>query len=295
LIFFVWVLFAYSAAAYGQIFSSNVLSSPIIIIFMGPPVLVAFAAGIWGEWLLAGKSAEYSIWGAGKAWYRRFLFAAFIVFTYLITDPLASFHGLSFWNNASRLGFPLPVIVEEAVVATGFLVALSIFAVHIFRILAFIWDRLILWWDQAFSIALGMRVTGSYLVRPKMTVEYPERTLDLPSYFRGRHELAADEEGNMLCTACLACERVCPDRLIVVNSVRNPETKKLELVGFLCDESRCCFCGLCEDVCPNGAIRLTNTYDYSAYDRSELVLDLYDEFYKKHRKMSPGEREARDT
>jgi len=145
------------------------------------------------------------------------------------------------------------------------------------------------WWDYAVSLAIGMKITLIHLFRPNFTFYYPEQEREIPDYFRGKHVLDFDENGEHLCISCKACERICPDRLILISFVKNPETKKLELTGFLLDNSRCSFCGLCEDVCPTGAIRHTDEFAYSVEDRGELILDLL----KEYRERSAPLREKR--
>jgi NADH-quinone oxidoreductase subunit I len=136
-------------------------------------------------------------------------------------------------------------------------------------------------WNFAVSIPQGLAVSLTCFLRPNVCVEYPEYRDELPENFRGRHMLKADEQGVHKCIACRACERVCPDRLILISAVRNPESRKLELTGFLLDNSRCCFCGLCEDACPTDAIKHTPEYEYSCYERNELVIDIFGEYLER--------------
>ena len=135
------------------------------------------------------------------------------------------------------------------------------------------------------SILLGMKITGLHFFRPRLTELFPEQKPDISPTFRGRHMLAFDENGEHLCIACKACEKICPDRLIVIESVRNPETKKFVLTGFILDNSRCSFCGLCEDVCPTGALRHTPQFEYSAFTRNDLVIDIFGEWIDKTREQ----------
>src|SRR5207247_1785888 len=77
--------------------------------------------------------------------------------------------------------------------------------------------------DAALTIADGMAVTASHLVRKPFTVQYPDR---LPAGvrvqdtlpFRYRGMLEADLE---ICTACLACERACPITCIVMAATKD--------------------------------------------------------------------------
>ena len=54
-----------------------------------------------------------------------------------------------------------------------------------------------------------------------------------------------------MCIACDLCALACPEHLIVVSSERNEKTRRKELTNFTYDLSRCMFCGLCEDACPD--------------------------------------------
>ena len=42
----------------------------------------------------------------------------------------------------------------------------------------------------------------------------------------------------------------CPEQSIIVNSIRNPETRRKELTEFTYDLSRCMFCGLSRGCLP---------------------------------------------
>ncbi len=43
---------------------------------------------------------------------------------------------------------------------------------------------------------------------------------------------------------------------------------------FDVDLSKCLFCGLCEETCPEGCIVLDPVYDYSSYSRDGLYLTI---------------------
>jgi len=55
------------------------------------------------------------------------------------------------------------------------------------------------------ALLQGMMVTGSWLFKPNMTVQYPKEKLNTPERFRGT--LTFDKE---TCTACNLCVKACP-------------------------------------------------------------------------------------
>ena len=106
------------------------------------------------------------------------------------------------------------------------------------------------------------------------TEQYPAERPQVAERYRGAPRLNINPETNQtLCIACDLCSVACPENLIVVSSVRNPETRRKELTNFTYDTSRCMFCGLCEDACPVDALELTQDFELASYTREGAIWD----------------------
>ncbi len=107
-----------------------------------------------------------------------------------------------------------------------------------------------------------------------VTEQYPAQRPKVAERYRGAPRLNINpENGETLCISCDLCALACPEKLIVVGWVRNPETKRKDLVNFTYDTSRCMFCGLCEDACPVDALELTQDFEMATYTREGQVWD----------------------
>jgi NADH-quinone oxidoreductase subunit I len=253
-----------------------------LAISAGVPLILAAIVLVRFYWWFSVYLSHTSHWGRDLGWPRYFWFAALVIATFVYVDPLDNItRNIA---NAMRVnqfviyGIPEfnPVQVMFKLAGLLLLLLLSFHYLKEAAIAAWNWTKDA--WEMAVSFPQGLSISLQNFLRPNICVEYPEHKDTLPEHFRGRHILASDANGKHLCIACRACERVCPDRLILISAVRNPETKKQELTGFLLDNSRCCYCALCEDSCPTDAVRHTPNCEYSCYDRSELVLDLFGEY-----------------
>ncbi len=121
----------------------------------------------------------------------------------------------------------------------------------------------------------GMKLTfKSQAPKYIYTEQYPAEQPKVSERFRGAPRLNIHpENGETLCISCDLCAIACPENLIKVISVRNPQTRRKDLVQFTYDLSRCMFCGLCEDACPVDALELTQDFELASYSRHGQIWD----------------------
>ena len=134
-----------------------------------------------------------------------------------------------------------------------------------------------------YSLLQGMQVTGKELVTKKVTEQYPENRNHLlheggiPERFRASLEFIYDDEGYHKCIACKSCERNCPNGTIqvITKMVDLPNgKKKMKLDRYMYDLGSCTFCNLCVLTCPTAAIRFSNDFEQSTFEREALVKQL---------------------
>jgi NADH-quinone oxidoreductase subunit I len=137
------------------------------------------------------------------------------------------------------------------------------------------------------TLLTGLGVTWREFFTKKSTEQYPENretTLHVAARHRGRLVMNRNENGEVKCVACTMCEKACPNGTIKIVSemVTDPETgrKKRSLIDYQYDLGDCMFCELCVNACNFDAIKFTNDFENSVFDRDKLVLHLNKEQYK---------------
>jgi len=128
------------------------------------------------------------------------------------------------------------------------------------------------------GVAKGMLTTISHLVKPPVTIQYPEERLDMPIWTRGRPRLIYELlTGELRCTACGACALACPVDVIKIEQHPSPIKGKI-LDRFDIDMAGCIECALCVEACPFRAITMAPDFEMAAtYDRAvDLVYDMYE-------------------
>lgn len=121
----------------------------------------------------------------------------------------------------------------------------------------------------------GLKVTFKYQNPNQVyTEQYPLERPAIAERYRGLPRLNVNPDtGETLCIACNLCATACPEHLIVVQSERNPVTKRKEMTSFSYDVSRCMFCGLCVEACSTDCLELSQDYEMALYSRDGLVFD----------------------
>lgn len=122
--------------------------------------------------------------------------------------------------------------------------------------------------SYAASFIRGLAVTGKYLFKPAVTLQYPRERWTPPARFRGRVALRPEK-----CISCQMCVRICPNYSLEVK-FNIAEDKKRKLQGFIYHMDTCLFCGLCAEQCPTSAIFMNHEYEFAVYDRKKLIMDL---------------------
>jgi NADH-quinone oxidoreductase subunit I len=134
--------------------------------------------------------------------------------------------------------------------------------------------------NAIWTVLIGMKVTVSHLFVPAITLQYPDVKWTMPERFRGRLYNNIED-----CIGCQACARVCPVSCIyIATEKRGPgeepqftseesgkRPKKLRVTQYDVDLSLCCYCGFCTEQCPTECLRMIPEYEFSVYDKRELL------------------------
>jgi len=132
------------------------------------------------------------------------------------------------------------------------------------------------------ELVMGLVLTGKYLFKKKITVEYPEERTPLSPRFRGLHALRRYENGEERCIACKLCEVVCPALAILIESEERGDGTR-RTTRYDIDMTKCIYCGLCQEACPVDAIVETQVFEYATETRAEL-------YYTKDMLLEVGDR-----
>ncbi|MFA3784197.1 NADH-quinone oxidoreductase subunit NuoI [Melioribacteraceae bacterium 4301-Me] len=128
-------------------------------------------------------------------------------------------------------------------------------------------------WQKLYipEIVKGLALTFKTMLRPKVTMEYPEVKFEPPSSYRGRPVLVQEKNGVERCVACGLCSRVCPALAIEVQAAETELEKERYPQKFEINMIRCIFCGFCEEVCPEEAIVMSKDYELVFTNREEAI------------------------
>jgi NADH-quinone oxidoreductase subunit I len=117
----------------------------------------------------------------------------------------------------------------------------------------------------------GLMVTGRYLFKRKVTLQYPEQKTPISPRFRGLHAQRRYANGEERCIACKLCEAVCPALAITIDTVeREDGTRRTSRYDI--DLFKCIYCGFCEEACPVDAIVETDIFEYHFENRGENIM-----------------------
>ncbi len=141
-------------------------------------------------------------------------------------------------------------------------------------------QSLLLW-----ELLKGLQLTGRYLFKRKITVQYPEEKTPQSPRFRGLHALRRYANGEERCIACKLCEAVCPAVAITIESEQRDDGSRRTTLYDI-DLTNCIFCGFCEESCPVDAIVETRIFEYHGEKRGDLLMT-------KQRLLEVGDRAER--
>lgn len=113
----------------------------------------------------------------------------------------------------------------------------------------------------------GMLVTGAELFRKPITVQYPFNRREIPERFRG---MVVNDVST--CNACTKCARVCPVDCIELKGIGKGKDRRCEY--WIIDYSKCCWCALCVESCPDGSLAMSHDYETVYTDRSKMIRDF---------------------
>jgi len=131
--------------------------------------------------------------------------------------------------------------------------------------------------EGIWSLLKGMKVTGSYFVRPStiVTQKYPNNRKELVMFerFKGEVIMPHNDKNEHRCTGCGICEINCPNGSIEVISktiITEEGKKKRAIDKHIYRLGMCTFCALCVKTCPSDALAFSQEFEHAVFNRSNL-------------------------
>jgi NADH-quinone oxidoreductase subunit I len=122
-----------------------------------------------------------------------------------------------------------------------------------------------------FDLFMGLKVTGKYFFKKKITVQFPEEQTPISPRFRGALALRRYPNGEERCIACKLCEAVCPALAITIESEPRDDGSR-RTTRYDIDVFKCINCGLCEESCPVDSIVVTPIHHYHISERGQNIM-----------------------
>ena len=117
----------------------------------------------------------------------------------------------------------------------------------------------------------GLKLTGKYFFKKKITVQFPEEKTPSSPRFRGLLALRRYPNGEERCIACKLCEAVCPALAITIESQPRADGSR-RTTRYDIDMFKCINCGLCEESCPVDSIVVTPIQHYHISARGQNIM-----------------------
>ncbi|NDH08165.1 MAG: NADH-quinone oxidoreductase subunit NuoI [Gammaproteobacteria bacterium] len=121
------------------------------------------------------------------------------------------------------------------------------------------------------DILKGLKLTGKYFFKKKITIQFPEESTPLSARFRGLLALRRYPNGEERCIACKLCEAVCPALAITIESAQREDGSR-RTTRYDIDMFKCINCGLCEESCPVDSIVVTPIAHYHMDARGQNIM-----------------------
>lgn len=144
------------------------------------------------------------------------------------------------------------------------------------------------------ELLVGLKLTGKYFFKKKITIQYPEETTPASPRFRGLHALRRYANGEERCIACKLCEAVCPALAITIEAGPRESDGQRRTTAYEIDLFKCIYCGFCEESCPVDSIVETDLMHYAFENRGENIMtkqkllaigDQYEKTIAKNRQL----------
>lgn len=121
------------------------------------------------------------------------------------------------------------------------------------------------------ELLCGLKLTGRYFFKPKVTIQFPEEKTPKSTRHRGALALRRYPNGEERCIACKLCEAVCPALAITIEAEPREDGSR-RTTKYDIDAFKCINCGFCEEACPVDAIVCTDEIHYHMTERGQNIL-----------------------